>query len=104
MMTESRYADTRNKKQRDVTIGHPQWSADGSTLTIATTPGAHVEVICGPLKKVSDSIFQVYPYECGWDNPKRSFSAWLVAILEGDRTYKRSVKAIEIRIPRSHIP
>lgn len=105
-LTEARYAETRGKQLREVDISNPQWSADGKILTIITTKGAHVEVICGPLHKVTSHLspltthlFEVYPYESGLDNPKRSFTAWLIAILDGDKTYKRVVKPIEIKIP-----
>lgn len=98
-LTEARYAETRGKQLREVSISNPQWSADGKILTITTTKGAHVEVICGPLQKVNDNTFRLYPYECGLDNPRRSFTAWLIAILDGDKTYKRVVKPKEIKIP-----
>lgn len=98
-LTEARYTETRGKKLREVSISNPKWSAGDKTFTITTTKGAHVEVICGPLQKINNSTFKVYPYECGLDNPKRSFTAWLVAILDGDKTYKRVVKPIEIKIP-----
>ena len=39
------------------------------------------------------------PYECGLDNPRRSHTAWLIAILDGDKTYKRVVKPLEVKIP-----
>lgn len=98
-LTETRYTKTRGKQLREVSIGNSQWSADGKTLTITTTKGAHVEVVCGPLQKVNDTTFRLYSYECGLDNPRRSYSAWLIAILDGDKTYKRVVKPIEIKIP-----
>ncbi len=98
-LTEARYAETCGKHLRDIGEIKTQWSADGKTLTITTTKGAHVEVICGPLQKINNSTFKVYPYECGLDNPKRSYTAWLIAILDGDKTYKRVVKPIEIKIP-----
>lgn len=98
-LTEARYTKTRGKQLREVSIGNPLWSADGKTLTITTTKGAHVEVVCGPLQKVNDTTFRLYSYECGLDNPRRSYSAWLIAILDGDKTYKRVIKPIEIKIP-----
>ena len=98
-LTEAHYVETRDKQLREVSISNPQWSADGKTLTITVTKGAHVEVICGPLQKINNSTFKVYPYECGLDNPKRSFTAWLIAIFDGDKTYKRVVRPIEIKIP-----
>lgn len=76
-----------------------QISADGQTVTLNTPKDVRVEVISGPLRKVSNTIFRVYPYECGLDNPKRSFTSWLIAIREGDNTYKRSVRPIEVKLP-----
>lgn len=90
----------RGKQQRSVGFGDARFSADGQTLTVTATPGAHIEVICGPLRKVTDTTFRVYPYECGLDNPRRSFTAWIVAVLDGDETYKRAVKPLEIKIPK----
>ena len=98
-LTEARYAETRGKQQREVDISDPKWHADDQTFTVKVTKGAHVEVICGPLQKINDTTFKVYPYECGSDNPRRSHTAWLIAILDGDKTYKRVVKPLEVKIP-----
>ena len=109
-LTEARYAETRGKQTREIGEIKTQWSEDGKTLTITAPTGVRIEVICGPLRKstshqpIFNSQFsilnlEVYPYECGLDNPKRSFTAWLIAILDGDKTYKRVVKPIEIKIP-----
>lgn len=67
----------------------------------ANTP--RIEVICGPLRKTGDTTFRFYPYECGMDNPGRSFTAWLVAIGDGDGRYKRAVQPIQIRLPEDII-
>ncbi|MCR5780760.1 MAG: hypothetical protein K6G70_09500, partial [Bacteroidaceae bacterium] len=108
-LTEARYAETRGKQTREISEIKTNWSEDGQTLTVTAPKDVHVEVICGPLYKVkseklkmkndSCSTFCVYPYECGLDNPKRSYTAWLIAILDGDSIYKRAVKPIEIKIP-----
>ncbi len=109
-LTEARYAETRGKQLREIGEIKTQWDKDGKMLTVTAPKDVRVEVVCGPLCKVdarkqilhSSFItfhFQVYPYECGLDNPKRSFTAWLIAILDGDKTYKRVVKPIEIKIP-----
>jgi len=106
-MTESRYAETRGKKQREIEVGEPQWSSDGKTVFISVPEGVRMEVISGPLRPVRDSqivnrkSFEVYPYEPGLDNPKRSFTAWLIAIRNGDNRYKRAVKPICINLPRN---
>ena len=65
-------------------------------------PGTpHVEVISGPARKEADGTIRLQPYECGMDNPRRSFTVWLVAIGEGNHTYKRCVQPIEVRLPVS---
>lgn len=98
-LTESRYAESAGKRLRTIGDINTHWDGDGKTLTVSVPDHVRVEVICGPLRKVSDSTFTLYPYECGLDNPKRSFTAWLIAILDGDKTYKRVVTPIEIKIP-----
>ncbi len=98
-LTEARYAETRGKQLRDIGEIKTQWSEDGKSLTVTAAEGVRVAVICGPLRKVTSHLFEVYPYECGLDNPRRSYTAWLIAILDGDKTYKRVVNPIEIKIP-----
>ena len=61
----------------------------------------HIEVICGPLKKINDTTFEVYPYEAGWDNPRRSFTAWVVAVADADGNYKGAVQPLRIDLPAS---
>ena len=61
----------------------------------------HIEVICGPLKKINDTTFEVYPYEAGWDNPRRSFTAWVVAVADADGNYKGAVQPLRIDQPKS---
>lgn len=34
------------------------------------------------------------------DNPRRSFTVWLVAVGEGDDEYKTAVQPIEVRLPK----
>ena len=107
-LTEARYAETHGKQTREIGEIETEWSKDGKTLTVTAPKDVHIEVICGPLQKVTTpsltgkaggGSFSLYPYECGLDNPKRSFTAWLVAILDGDATYKRAVKPFEVKIP-----
>ena len=103
-LTEARYAETRGKQTREIEVGEPIWSADGKKVSISVPKDVRVEVISGPLKLFtfhsSLFTFEVYPYEAGLDNPKRSFTAWLIAIRDGDSKHKRSVKPIEIKIPQ----
>ena len=61
----------------------------------------HIEVISGPLKKINDTTFEVYPYETGWDNPRRSFTAWVVAVVDADGEYKVAVQPLRIDLPAS---
>lgn len=61
----------------------------------------HIEVISGPLKKINDTTFEVYPYETGWDNPRRSFTAWVVAVVDADGEYKGAVQPLHIDLPAS---
>ena len=56
----------------------------------------YIDVVCGPLKKINDTTFEVYPYEAGWDNPRRSFSAWVVAVVDADGKYKGAVQPLRI--------
>lgn len=109
-LAEARYAETRGKQTREIGEIKTEWSKDGQTLTVTAPKDVRVEVICGPLRKselrqpmINDQLsminYEKYPYECGLDNPKHSFTAWLVAILDGDATYKRAVKPFEVMIP-----
>ena len=60
------------------------------------TKKPYIEVISGPLKKINDTTFEVYPYEAGWDNPRRSFTAWVVAVADADSKYKGAVQPLRI--------
>ncbi|MBQ6192943.1 MAG: hypothetical protein IJK43_00705 [Prevotella sp.] len=113
-LTEARYTETRGKQTREIGEIKTEWSTNDKILTITAPKGVRVEVVSGPLCKstsrqpivnsqLSILNLEVYPYECGIDNPKRSFTAWLVAILDGDKQYKRTVKPIEIQIPNDQI-
>lgn len=64
------------------------------------TKKPYIEVICGPLKKINDTTFEVYPYEAGWDNPRRSFTAWVVAVADADSNYKGAVQPLRIELPK----
>lgn len=77
---------------------------DASHNVLSNTHGKkapHIEVICGPLKKINDTTFEVYPYEAGWDNPRRSFTAWVVAVADADGEYKGAVQPLRIDLPAS---
>lgn len=61
-------------------------------------PHAHIDYICGPVRKVSADTFEIIPYDCGSDNPRRCRSVWLAAVIDGDKHYKRAVQPICIKI------
>ena len=63
----------------------------------------HIEVISGPVKKIGDNTFEVYPYEAGWDNPHRSFCCWLVAVAEPDGKFKGAVQPLQVVLPKDII-
>ncbi len=97
--TEARYAETWGKQLREIGEVKTRWSDDGQTLIVEAARDVRIEVISGPLCKETNHRFKVYSYEAGVDNPKRSFTAWLIAIKDGDKIYKRCVKPIEVKIP-----
>ena len=97
LLTESRYQETWGKQPVVFEKILPHISDDGRTITLNTPAGVDVEVICGPLEKMNNRTFRFYPYECGMDNPRRSFTAWLVAIRKGNKKQKRAVQPIEVK-------
>lgn len=127
-LTEQRYAETRGKRSQTVGFvyeGKPlevdparhgglvidlsDKVADDLTFHLEArhTSERHakgkprIEVISGPARKVGEGEFRIVPYECGMDNPRRSFTIWLIAIAPGDKTYKRAVQPIEVKVPQS---
>ena len=98
-LTEARYAETRGKQMRPLEKLTYTISSDGKKVAVRVAADVHVEVISGPLRKVNNHTFEVYPYEAGLDNPKRSYTAWLIAIRDGDIQYKRAVQPIEVKLP-----
>lgn len=98
-LTENRYSETRGKQLRDMGEMKIQWSDDGKTLTVMAPKDIRIEVICGALRKIDARHFEAYSYEAGMDNPKRSFEAWLIAIKDGNKAYKRVVTPQKIKIP-----
>ena len=117
-LTEQRYADTHGYQPQKVCIEYngkpvvfdPKTQGGmrikltdatiGTTFQLKPVGGIgsmHIEIICGPCEKISDTIFRIVPYEAGMDNPRRSFAIWLVAIAEGDKTHKRAVQPIKVK-------
>lgn len=60
----------------------------------------HIEVIDGPVRKIGDTTFQLYPYEAGWDNARRAFNCWLVAVADADGDFKGAVQPLRIDLPK----
>ncbi|MCR4030663.1 MULTISPECIES: hypothetical protein [Flavobacterium] len=55
--------------------------------------------ICGPVKKINDSTFQISFDKLGFNNAKRSNDIWLIAHNKGDKQYKSAVQQVNIKIP-----
>jgi len=55
--------------------------------------------ICGPVKKINDTTFQISFYRIGFNNPKRSNDIWLLAHSSSDSTYKSVVQQLDMRFP-----
>lgn len=64
-------------------------SSDASKITI--------ERICGPVKKLDDSTFQIDFYRMGLNNKKRTSDIWLIAHHEGDKINKSSVQQLNLK-------
>jgi hypothetical protein len=64
----------------------------------AKTP-LQINKICGPVKKINDTTFQVSFYRMGFNNPKRSNDIWLLAFNKGDAIYKSIVQQADLRFP-----
>ena len=95
-------ASSKNKKAIRIHLKAVYTDASHNVLSNAYGKKApHIEVICGPLKKINDTTFEVYPYEAGWDNPRRSFTAWLVSVADADGEYKGAVQPLRIDLPAS---
>lgn len=75
-------------------------SSHGMSSTQHGKKKLHIEVIDGPVKKINDTTFRFYPHEAGWDNARRSFNCWLVAVADTDEEYKGAVQPICIDIPK----
>ncbi|MEO7491112.1 MAG: hypothetical protein ABIU77_28595 [Ferruginibacter sp.] len=55
--------------------------------------------ICGPVKKINDTTFQLSFYRMGFNSPKRSNDVWLLASNKGDEIYKSAVQQLDMRFP-----
>lgn len=61
-----------------------------------------IDRICGPVKKVNDTIFQISFDKLGFNNSKRSNDIWLLAHNNGDAVYKSTVQQLHLRFPISN--
>ncbi|MES2519261.1 MAG: hypothetical protein V4585_14195 [Bacteroidota bacterium] len=69
-----------------------------SVSNFAKTP-LQINRICGPVKKLDDSTFQLSFYRMGFNNLRRSNDIWLLAYNEGDEIYKSAVQQLNMRFP-----
>ncbi len=102
--SENSSVNANSKEKKAIRIHLKAVYTDASHNVLSSVHGKkapHIEVICGPLKKINDTTFEVYPYEAGWDNPRRSFTAWLVAVADADGGYKGAVQPLRIDLPAS---
>jgi hypothetical protein len=58
-----------------------------------------IDRICGPVKKINDTTFQLSFNRLGFNNPKRSFDIWLLAHNKGDEKYKNAVQQLNMKFP-----
>jgi len=55
--------------------------------------------ICGPVKRLNDTSFQLDFYLMGFNNSKRSNDMWLMVAVDGDKTYKSAFLQVNLRFP-----
>lgn len=55
--------------------------------------------ICGPVKKLNDTTFQIDFQRLGFDNAKRSDEIWLLASASGDKFYKAVQQQAVLKFP-----
>lgn len=58
-----------------------------------------IDRICGPVKKINDSTFQIKFDKLGFNNTKRSNDIWLLAHNNGDAVYKSAVQQLHLQFP-----
>lgn len=64
----------------------------------AQTP-VHISRICGPVRQIDDTTFQVAFYRMGTNNARRTPEINLLAYSDGDKVYKSTVQELSFRIP-----
>lgn len=62
-----------------------------------------VEVVSGPIRKIDETTFRLYPYEAGWDNPRRCYNCTMVVSADADKNYRGAVQPFTIHISREII-
>lgn len=119
LLTEARYRATLGKQPTTVAIRYDgrlvpyderqqgsirldfRHLSAGDRFTLEAVGRAdslHIDYISGPVRKLSDTTFEILPYDGGADNAKRSHHIWLAAVAEGDASTKRAVQPIHIVI------
>jgi hypothetical protein len=58
-----------------------------------------IDRICGPVKKIDDTTFQISFYRMGFNNSKRSNDIWLLAHNKGDDAFKSIIQQINMHFP-----
>lgn len=97
-LTADRYAETDGKRVTEMEIRQMDCRHlhVGDTFTLES--GWEYVFISGPVRKVSARQFELIPYDCGTDNPKRSHNAWIAAVKPGTKSHKRVVQPIRIQL------
>lgn len=100
--SHARYNLKFNPADDGITFSVSAFYADSSgtkpAIRHSGTPLA-ISRICGPVRKVNDTTFQISFYRMGFNNPKRSNDIWLLASSKGDDKFKSVVQQANMRFP-----
>lgn len=97
-LTAARYAETDGKQLTTMGIRQMDCSHLNIGETFSMETGWEYVYISGPVRQLSARKFELIPYDCGTDNPKRSHNAWIAAIKPATKTHKRIVQPIRIQL------
>ena len=97
-LTAARYAETDGKQLTTMGIRQMDCSHLDIGETFSMETGWEYVYISGPVRQLSARKFELIPYDCGTDNPKRSHNAWIAAIKPATKTHKRIVQPIRIQL------
>jgi hypothetical protein len=89
-------------KQDGITFNLSAFFSDTSKIVVnPNSPKTKISIdkICGPVKKINDTTFQIAPYRIGFNSAKRSNDIWLLASNDGDEIYKSTVQQANLRFP-----